>query len=144
MLACATRGVSLRRSLTACARLAARPAPPRRRVAAMATAGAAAAPAAVKADYDALCERLREISALNGVSGLLGWDEQARGASLWFRAGCVAERKPHNTRAVVAARCCAARSRAASAVCRRFRGCCCVARQRLPWRALSRGAAPRR
>lgn len=26
-------------------------------------------------DYDTLCERLKEISTLNGVSGLLMWDE---------------------------------------------------------------------
>ena len=39
---------------------------------------AVAAPAGVREDYSALCERLREISALSGVSGLLGWDEQAR------------------------------------------------------------------
>ncbi len=25
--------------------------------------------------YDALCDRLKELSALNGISGLLGWDE---------------------------------------------------------------------
>ena len=65
------------RSLPAAARLAARRAAPRRR-AMSATAAAAAPPASVKADYDALCERLREISALNGVSGLLGWDEQVQ------------------------------------------------------------------
>ncbi len=35
-----------------------------------------AATAAPGSDYATLCERLREISALNGVSGLLGWDEQ--------------------------------------------------------------------
>ena len=29
-------------------------------------------------DYDTLCEKLREISTLNGISGLLGWDEQVR------------------------------------------------------------------
>ena len=45
---------------------------------AMSTAAAVAAPAGVREDYSALCERLREISALSGVSGLLGWDEQAR------------------------------------------------------------------
>jgi len=45
---------------------------PRFRVRTMATA-AAAPPAS---DYAALCERLREVNALNGVSGLLGWDEQ--------------------------------------------------------------------
>ncbi|KAL4428286.1 hypothetical protein ABPG75_002375 [Micractinium tetrahymenae] len=40
-------------------------------------AAAAAAPAAtsVKADYEALCKKLKEVSALSGISGLLGWDE---------------------------------------------------------------------
>ena len=59
---------------------------PRRCV--MTSASAVAAPPAVREDYAALCERLREISALSGVSGLLGWDEQARGAPprLFFAA----------------------------------------------------------
>ncbi len=67
------------RCLRTAARLSAsaRRAPLRRR-AAMAAASASAPPAAVAEDYSALCERLREISALSGVSGLLGWDEQAR------------------------------------------------------------------
>ncbi len=82
MLACARGCVSLRAAAApAASRLAARAAPlPRRRAAMSATAAAAAAapPASVAADYASLCERLREISALNGVSGLLGWDEQAR------------------------------------------------------------------
>ena len=26
-------------------------------------------------NYDALCEKLKEISTLNGIAGLLGWDE---------------------------------------------------------------------
>jgi hypothetical protein len=82
MLACARGCVSLRAAAApAASLLAARAAPlPRRRAAMSATAAAAAAapPASVAADYASLCERLREISALNGVSGLLGWDEQAR------------------------------------------------------------------
>lgn len=62
------------------------PAPLRRfpatrpRLVAMAAAAAPAAPSAVRADYEKLAERLREISSLSGVSGLLGWDEQARGS----------------------------------------------------------------
>ena len=32
-------------------------------------------PTAAVQDYDALCEKLKEISTLNGVSGLLMWDE---------------------------------------------------------------------
>ena len=52
---------------------------------AMSASASVAAPAGVKADYDALCERLREISALNGVSGLLGWDEQARRGEIALR-----------------------------------------------------------
>jgi Zn-dependent M32 family carboxypeptidase len=85
MLACARGCVSLRAAAApAAARLAARAAPPRRRAAmsAAAAASAPAPPASVAADYAALTERLREISALNGVSGLLGWDEQARFAPL--------------------------------------------------------------
>ncbi|KAK9815482.1 hypothetical protein WJX72_004432 [[Myrmecia] bisecta] len=40
-------------------------------------ATAVAAPAeAVQQDYNSLCEKLREVSALGGISGLLGWDEQ--------------------------------------------------------------------
>ena len=65
------------RCLPVAARLSTRRAPLRRR-AAMAAASTATPPASVAEDYAALCERLREISALSGVSGLLGWDEQAR------------------------------------------------------------------
>jgi hypothetical protein len=32
--------------------------------------------------YDALCERLKEISALEGISGLLDWDEMVGGWEL--------------------------------------------------------------
>lgn len=48
--------------------LTARPATGRRQVRAAATA--------VESDYAALCERLREISSLGQISGLLGHDEQ--------------------------------------------------------------------
>lgn len=65
---------SLRLPARAAARLPLRLKP--RRAVAMASAAAPAAPAGVKADYAALCERLKEVSALSGVSGLLGWDEQ--------------------------------------------------------------------
>eukprot|EP00242_Pyramimonas_sp_CCMP2087_P016560 CAMPEP_0198204252 /NCGR_PEP_ID=MMETSP1445-20131203/7647_1 /TAXON_ID=36898 /ORGANISM="Pyramimonas sp., Strain CCMP2087" /LENGTH=555 /DNA_ID=CAMNT_0043876041 /DNA_START=119 /DNA_END=1783 /DNA_ORIENTATION=+ len=40
------------------------------------SASSAAAVSSGKKDYDTLCEKLQEISTLNGVSGLLGWDEQ--------------------------------------------------------------------
>lgn len=46
-----------------------------------AAAAAPAAPASLRADYEKLKERLLEISSLGGVSGLLGWDEQARSAA---------------------------------------------------------------
>lgn len=44
---------------------------------AMATAAPAATAAAmgVKSDYEQLCKKLKEVSALGGISGLLGWDE---------------------------------------------------------------------
>jgi len=32
-----------------------------------------APPPRVQADYDALCKKLKDLSALNGISGLLGW-----------------------------------------------------------------------
>ncbi|PSC70957.1 Carboxypeptidase Taq [Micractinium conductrix] len=41
----------------------------------MATVAAAPAATEVKADYEALCKKLKEVSALGGISGLLGWDE---------------------------------------------------------------------
>ncbi|KAI7846262.1 hypothetical protein COHA_000242 [Chlorella ohadii] len=40
-----------------------------------AAAATAAAATAVKQDYEALCKKLKEVSALSGISGLLGWDE---------------------------------------------------------------------
>lgn len=39
------------------------------------TAATAAPATTVKADYDALAKKLKEVSALGGISGLLGWDE---------------------------------------------------------------------
>ncbi|BDA49961.1 Thermostable carboxypeptidase 1 [Coccomyxa sp. Obi] len=36
---------------------------------------ASSAPHTAKQDYDMLCEKLKEISTLSGISGLLGWDE---------------------------------------------------------------------
>lgn len=41
---------------------------------------AAPAPAAIKEEYTLLADRLKEISALGGVAGLLGWDEQVQHA----------------------------------------------------------------
>ena len=42
----------------------------------------AAAPAgnSTAQSYDKLCERLKELSNLNAISGLLGWDEVRRSA----------------------------------------------------------------
>lgn len=39
------------------------------------TTAPVAVPKEIPKAYDALCERLKELSALNGISGLLGWDE---------------------------------------------------------------------
>lgn len=43
----------------------------------MAAAATAAAPS-VKQDYDVLCKKLKEVSALSGINGLLGWDEMVQ------------------------------------------------------------------
>jgi hypothetical protein len=75
-------------SLPRAARLPLRRLP--RRCAMTTSAAAVSAPAGVKKDYDELCERLREISALSGVSGLLGWDEQARRCGATARRGVTA------------------------------------------------------
>ncbi len=47
---------------------------------------AAPAGASTAQSYDKLCERLKELSNLNAISGLLGWDEVRRSATLFCRA----------------------------------------------------------
>lgn len=76
-----------------------------------------AAAAAAAARYEQLCSLLREIAALEGVSGLLGWDEQtimpegaaeARAAQKAALAGVVHEKA---TAAALAELVCRARHR---------------------------------
>lgn len=62
--------------------LRARAVRPRLAMAASAAAAPAAAPPSVRAEYEKLSERLLEISSLAGISGLIGWDEQARGIEM--------------------------------------------------------------
>jgi hypothetical protein len=51
------------------------------------TAPAAANPCAVSGpqDYDKLCDKLKELSSLEGISGLLGWDEMWVDSSMHVR-----------------------------------------------------------
>jgi len=66
------------------------------------TTGAPAPTASARDAYEAVCERVREISRLEGVAGLLNWDEQtmmpegsaaARGAQKAALAACVHDKQ---------------------------------------------------
>ncbi len=58
----------------------------RARTSAMVAPTAAPAGASTAQSYDKLCERLKELSNLNAISGLLGWDEVRRSAIRFCRA----------------------------------------------------------
>ncbi|KAG2426831.1 hypothetical protein HXX76_012882 [Chlamydomonas incerta] len=69
-------------------------------------ATATAVPKDTKKAYEALCERLKELSALGGISGLLGWDEMvmmppgaanSRGAQKSALAGVMYDKKTDPT-----------------------------------------------
>ena len=58
----------------------------------MATASAAAESATTQQAYEKLCSKLKELSALNGISGLLGWDEMVRACCRPAAHWCAAAR----------------------------------------------------
>ncbi|KIY91519.1 hypothetical protein MNEG_16445 [Monoraphidium neglectum] len=65
-------------------------------------ATATEAPVATQQAYEKLCGKLRELNALEGISGLLGWDEmvmmppgaaESRGAQKSALAGVIYDKK---------------------------------------------------